>query len=299
LPLELLIVGASIAQEAPELDNGKASEDWGPQPDLVFGEDSQLALAGRFGKAIVGSCQHEDPLWVGKIAIKNISGATVGVDPASPSGVEIARREREGWPLVRAYVPNNIDFQAEGRLEHDLGEFAQELVKLSIGRNQNKCRNYDAPPVFDERLSGRPGPLYQSTAQTAAPADILGRQIRMIQTALIKKGYRLPSGANGDYGTETIEALKIFYKDQSEPQPPRMDLTPPSPNTVRILLGSLGIGSPSPTASGGSGSDECIRGINLVPVYLEIDPQRHIPEENRSNNKVQIMVAIDCSNIAR
>jgi hypothetical protein len=45
--------------------------------------------------------------------------------------------------------------------------------------------------------------------------------------------------------------------------------------------------------------DECIRGINLVPIYVEIDPERRVPDENRSNNRVQFTVAIDCSNIAR
>ena len=72
---------------------------------------------------------------------------------------------------------------------------------------------------------------------------------------------------------------------------------------MKILLEALGIPDeplpPPPTASGGAASSECIRGINLVPIYLEIDPLRQIPNEERSNNRVQFTVAIDCSNVAR
>jgi hypothetical protein len=115
----------------------------------------------------------------------------------------------------------------------------------------------------------------------------------------------LPSGADGDYGLETIKAIKALYKDRNQPPPPEVDQRPPPHKTVSILLEALGIAPehlplpPPPAASKSGGSDECIRGTNLVPIYLEIDPERQIPDENRSNNRVQFTVAIDCSNVAR
>jgi hypothetical protein len=75
---------------------------------------------------------------------------------------------------------------------------------------------------------------------------------------------------------------------------------------VRAILEALGVGPepapPPPVVTGGTrgpSGDECIRGINLVPIYLEIDPERAIENEDRSNNRVQFTVAIDCSHVAK
>jgi hypothetical protein len=306
LPLQLSLADTSFAQATPEPERRRQSDHKSNNPDLVFTEDTQLALSGKVGKAVIGSCEEDQPLWKGKIAIKNIGRATVYAEPPPESRL-VPTRELD-WPHVRAYVPNNIELQAEARLKDDLGEFGQELIELSIGEDEPKCRNYDAPPVFDEHLSGHPGPLYQTPAPPPPPTgDPLSIQIKRIQTALIEKGYPLPA-ADGDYGPNTIRALKALFKERNQPPPPGINQRPPSPQTVALLLDALGIGKepppgpvPAPIATGSTktGRDECIRGINLVPIYLEIDPERQIPDEDRSNNRVQFTVAIDCSHVAK
>jgi hypothetical protein len=312
LPLAVLLIGTSSAQD-PKSDDDKA--DRSSAPDLVITEDTQIALRGRTGKAVTGSCKYEDPLWEGKIALKNIGGAPVVVEPATRrdrltpvpaedrlSPVPTGRDEEDDdRPYhVRVYVPNNIELQAEARLSHDLDEFGQELLEIEIGRGKNKCRNYDAPPVFDENLSGRPGPI---PSVPDAPFEEYGWRIKKIQHALIQKGY--PLHPDGDFGPESARAALTYFKDRHIPPPPGIELKPLPPETVTFLLEALAIGvgeedvdSAAITGSVGGG-DECKRGVNLVPIYLEVDPDRQIKNENRSNNRVQFTVAIDCSNVAR
>jgi peptidoglycan hydrolase-like protein with peptidoglycan-binding domain len=205
---------------------------------------------------------------------------------------------------VRVYVPNNIELQAQVRLSHSLEEFGQELLEIEIGRGKNKCRNYDAPPIFDENLSGRPGPIRLQAP--AEPVGGYGWRIKAIQHALIRKGYPLSSGPDGDYGPETARAVVAFFRDRHERPPAGIHQRPLPPEAVGFLLEALGAGGEGEseeidTATTGSvgGGDECKRGVNLVPIYLEVDPDRKIMNENRSNNRVQFIVAIDCSNVAR
>jgi hypothetical protein len=298
LPLALLFAGSAAAQQTEE---GKP--DRSNAPDLVISEDSQLALSGKTGKAVIGSCEQAKPLWEGKIALKNVGRASVLATP--PPAARLEPQRPLEWPHVRAYVPNNIELQDEARLEHDLGEFGQELVQLEIGKGEPKCRNYNAPPVFDERLAGRPGPLYRRDGPDDGPErpeDRYGWQIRRLQQSLIEKGYSLPSGVDGDYGPQTIRAIESFFKDRRQPPPREIYTKPVAPETLALLLEALGRGPrddvPPPEARAPVG-DECIRGVNLVPIYVELDPERQIPDENRSNNRVQFTVAIDCSNVAR
>jgi len=308
LPSVSLLVGTSAANDVDRSDRITT-------PDLVITEDTRIALQGRKGKAVIGSCEFEAPLWEGKIAIKNIGSAPVEVEdedevdrdaalPRIGADAEAHRREvRERRsklpPHVRVYVPNNIELQAQDRLSHTLDEFGQELVYIEIGRRKNKCRNYDAPPVFDERVAGNPGPL----SLPPPPIGGYGWQIKRIQEALMAQGYHLTAGADGDYGPQTARAVVAFFKDHNQPPPPGIFRKPLAPETVSLLLealkpeeaGEQPTGSPGPIGGG----DECIRGVNIVPVYIEIDPERKIEGENRSNNRVQFTVAIDCSNIAK
>jgi hypothetical protein len=288
LPLAALLSGPAAAQT-----DGKAAESKHNGPDLVITEDTQLGT--RVGKAIIGSCEENKPLWEGKIAIKNIGRTTV---EAKPAGTRLEGPGKSEGPHIRAYVPNNIELRAEEWLKDDLAEFGQELVPLSIGLRKPKCRNYDAPPVFDERVSGQPGP---PPYPPEGPVDDgIAWRVKKIQAVLIDKGYALGSGADGDYGPKTIKAILAFFKDRKQDPPPGVHQRPPPPETLSILLDVLDIASePPPAATHASGGSECTRGINLVPIYLEIDPERKIEDENTSNNRVQFTVAIDCKNIAR
>jgi hypothetical protein len=184
--------GASAAQEG----NRKAGDD---SPDLVITEDSQLAPQGRMGKAVIGSCEQDKPLWEGKIAIKNIGR---GLVKAKETRLEFDKP----FYVVRAYIPNNIQLMDQKPLKNDLSEFGQELVRLSIGEGEPKCRNYNAPPVFDEHLSGRPGPIYAGgeggpppppPGPGPSPEDKYGWRVKRLQHALIEKGYSLPADGRG------------------------------------------------------------------------------------------------------
>ena len=289
LPLALLLAGHSTAAES-ESDRRQT-------PDLVITEDSQLALLGKAGKAVIGSCKKDDPLWHGKIALKNIGSAPVVVEEKGsalpPIGAgEVAReREKRGPPHVRAYVPNNIELRSDRWLTRTLAEFGQELLDIEIGGGKDKCRNYEAPPVFDERLSGLPGPIHVEHVDEGQP-DAYAWRIKKIQRALIEKGYSLTD--DGDYGPRTIKALEAYFKDHHQPPPRDITLRPLPPETVSFLLEAFGIpasdGPPLGHGDGGAAigsGDECRRGVNLVPVYIEIDPERAVPDENRSNNRVQ------------
>lgn len=309
LPMAVLLVSTSAAQNTPPArdDDTEASKvDSDQIPDLVITEDTQMG--DRDGKVVKGSCEKDEPLWEGAIAIKNIGRSTVPWSlhdrEARFDPLEAAKEAAEKnnpkvwWPHVRAYVPNNIQLKAEARLTYDLDYLGQELVDLSIGKGEPKCRNYGAPPIFDERLSGRPGPLRVPDGPTGGYGD----QIRRIQQGLNGKGY--PVHVDGDYGPETSRAVAAYFKGRGDRPPPGIHQKPLSPETVALLLDVLDerdddnieTASPGP---GYGGDDECVRGINLVPVYIEIDPERRIKNENRSNNRVQFTVAIDCSNVGR
>lgn len=305
VPLAFLLAAPSAAQDSEP----SKTTDRSNAPDLVITEDSQLALSGKTGKAVIGSCEQDQPLWKGKIALKNIGRTTVYATPPPAARLEPTRPQE--WPHVRAYVPNNIVLMAEDRLEHDLGEFGQELIELEIGKGEPKCRNYGAPPVFDERLSGRPGPIFkrEGPPEGLGPEGPYMWRIKRIQRALIDKGYSVTD--DGDYGPQTIRAVAAYFKDHRRTPPPEVFERPLSPEMANFLLEVLGaerhderpepgpgpVVAPSAVIS--TGGDECVRGINLVPIYIEIDPERQIPDENRSNNRVQFTVAIDCSNVAR
>ena len=310
LPLAVLLVSTSAAQDT-DSDNKKVDQN--SAPDLVITEDTQIALRGRTGKAVTGSCKYEDPLWEGKIALKNIGGAPVVVDPEPTrrdrltpvptdrlSPVPTTEDEDDERPFqVRVYVPNNIELQAQARLSHTLDEFGQELLEIEIGRNKNKCRNYDAPPVFDERLSGTAGPL---PPVPDAPFDGYGWRIKKIQHALLQKGYLCVLTVT--MVRKRSRAVETYFRDRHLPLPPGIHLRPLPPETVSFLLEALAASGPEEEVDTGStgtvgGGDECKRGVNLVPIYLEVDPDRQIKNENRSNNRVQFTVAIDCSNVAR
>jgi hypothetical protein len=312
LPLAVLLVGTSAAQDA---DSDEKKADQSSAPDLVITEDTQIALRGRTGKAVTGSCKYEDPLWEGKIALKNIGGAPVEVEPEPPRHDRLSpvsppdrlspvptnqQDDEDDRPYhIRVYVPNNIELQAQARLSHTLDEFGQELLEIEIGRNKNKCRNYDAPPVFDENLSGRPGPI--PVPDTPSPYDGYSWRIKKIQHVLIQKGY--PVHPDGDFGPESARAVLGYFRDRHIPPPPGIHSKPLAPETVSFLLEALAVGGEEDVDTGSTGTvgggDECKRGVNLVPIYLEVDPDRRIKNENRSNNRVQFTVAIDCSNVAR
>jgi hypothetical protein len=307
-PLALLLTGRPTVAES---DNDRRQT-----PDLVITEDSQLALLGKTGKAVIGSCKKEDALWHGKIALKNIGSAPVVVEergsalPPIGAGERERERERRGeHPHLRAYVPNNIELRTDQWLTRSLGEFGQELLDVEIGVGKDKCRNYEAPPVFDERLSGLPGPIRMERMERGergddGPPDPYTWRIKKIQRALNEKGYAVND--DGEYGAQTIKALEAYFKDHHQVPPRDITKKPLPPETVSLLFEALGIPAPDvpPPGHGDTGpaiggADECRRGVNLVPVYVEIDPERAIPDENRSNNRVQFTVAIDCSTVAK
>jgi peptidoglycan hydrolase-like protein with peptidoglycan-binding domain len=108
---------------------------------------------------------------------------------------------------------------------------------------------------------------------------------------------------DGDYGPETAAAVAAYFRDRRLPPPDGIHQRPASPETLSFLLEALAAGGESEEVSnittGVVGGDECKRGVNLVPIYIEIDPERAIPNENRTNNRVQFTVSIDCSNVAK
>ena len=309
----ILLLAALIANST---STAVANGEQGTPPDLVITEDSQLALKGRSGSAVLGSCQTADPLWKGKIALKNIGATEIVVEEANVSQqnqsggglqlpLDVKKKEEliERAPHVRIYVPNNIELQDNERLTHNLKELGQELLELEIGEGVNKCRNYSAPPVFDSRLSGRPGRIVRRENPAPSTQSQYNLQIKRLQTALIEKGYSLRYGADGDYGPDTIIALQAFFKDSGKPPPAKFNYTPLPAEVVTLLLDALGVGdsvvAEEQVVHNVVGSDECIKGVNYVPVYIEIDPLRGIQNENRSNNRVQFTVEIDCTSVAR
>ena len=324
----LVIPVLSHAQSEDEKPNYSRSENYrgknGYQdirPDLVITEDSQIALKGRSGKSVIGSCQDDDALWKGKIAIKNIGRATVQVlspdldedDVRSDAPLDVftqkqrekarerAREEKEREqrdkypPHVRVYVPNNIELFQEKRLSYSLKQFGQELLEFEIGKGENKCRDYRSPPVFDPYLSGFPKRGgYRSQSKQLAHRW----KVRQIQLALINKKL-LSAHPNGIYGPQTRTALKAYFKSLKRKVPVGVTHKELSPTLIRLLFEVLKITSKVETSVIYQTDSECIKGLNYVPIYVEIDPKRKIRNEKRNNNKVQFTVEIDCTSVAR
>jgi formylglycine-generating enzyme required for sulfatase activity len=362
-------------QETTGADTSTADVDTEPKPDLVIAGDTQLALSARNGKTVAGSCKLNEPLWEGKIALKNIGPATLPARPERELGpailgpaMRIGPDHQSDWPHVRAYVPTNSQLHTQARLANDLGAFAQEAISLEIGREMPKCRNYDAPPVFDERLSGRPElygasgsddcirginhvPIYLEIDPERQIAGENRSNNRMQFTVAIDCSNVATSNPDLVFTEDTQLALsgragkavvgscqvedplwegRISIKNiggaavlagpeqqdrlspiMSQDLPPHVRAYVPTNSELKDekRLGNdlgesgqefiaLSIGENMPKCRA-SGSDDCARGINLVPLYLEIDPDRQIPGENRSNNRAQFIVAIDCSNVAK
>jgi hypothetical protein len=283
-PLAVLLAGPAAAQHVG--------------PDLVITEDTQLTLEGKRSKrgvkAVVGSCEYGQPLWEGKIALKNIGDAAVKLPPrTSVLGGEAEKEELP--PHVRVYVPNYIYLTAQARLTHTLEPYGQELLRLQIGREEEKCRDYGPPPIFDEALSGHPGPLQPNEG---GPYGGYGWQIKKIQSALIDQGYPMASGPDGDYGPETSRAVAAYFKNLGQSPPREIYQRPLPPETVTFLLETLAPSGESDDATE-TRSNECVRGYNYVPVYIEIDPERAVENENAANNRVQFTVEIDCGGVAK
>jgi hypothetical protein len=268
-------------------------------PDLVITEDTQLTLedkrSKRGVKAVVGSCEYAQPLWEGRIALKNIGDDVVKLESTKTGVLTKETEPDELPPHVRVYVPNYIYLANQTRLTHALEPFGQESLHLEIGRNEEKCRDYGPPPIFDEALSGHPGPL----EPTDGPYGGYGWRIKKIQRALIDQGYPMASGPDGDYGPETSRAVAAYFKNLGQSPPREIYQRPLPPETVTFLLDTLGANGETEDAKEDRGSNECVRGYNYVPVYIEIDPERDIENENTSNNRVQFTVEIDCGGVAK
>jgi peptidoglycan hydrolase-like protein with peptidoglycan-binding domain len=57
-----------------------------------------------------------------------------------------------------------------------------------------------------------------SAALKAYTPGTATREVYFLQQALIERGYRIPAGPTGFYGTKTVEAVKRFQLDQGWPK---------------------------------------------------------------------------------
>lgn len=102
-------------------------------------------------------------------------------------------------------------FQAEGNKKSHTGfGYRGETIECQVGVQYFKKRNkkwthWAIPKGIDGEI-----PDYEPTLRKGAK----GERVRELQEKLLALGYQLPRyGADGDYGAETIKAVKEFQKD--------------------------------------------------------------------------------------
>lgn len=102
-------------------------------------------------------------------------------------------------------------FQAEGNKKVHTGfGYKGETIECQVGVQHFKTRNkkwthWAIPKGIDGEI-----PDYKPTLRKGAK----GEEVKKLQERLLELGYDLPKyGADGDYGAETIRAVKEFQKD--------------------------------------------------------------------------------------
>lgn len=116
-------------------------------------------------------------------------------------------------------MEHTLFYDGEGNYIHDSGEVKK--VKAS----SYKATHYAIPKGLYEGGSTVATPTTPSTEPIQQPTDTnvklptlrkssKGSYVTLLQTLLLNKGYKLPKyGADGDFGNETLEAVKQFQKD--------------------------------------------------------------------------------------
>ena len=248
LPLALLMPSGDLAEQ--------------DLPDLIITNDSRIRLDG--------SCNTNEPLWTGTIAIKNVGYGEASI--ALSAG---------GKPHLKIYVPDSIDMTDEKKLTRSLAPLDQKGVEVEIGQGLNKvCRFFSSPPTIGKHE-------IRYNVQTVNRVN----RIRLIQEALIRNDYPLPKhGADGRYGSETRAAIRAYFRDKNEPVPGDIDRASLSNDTIELLTEKLGASRNT--------INSCVRGARIkeVTVYAVVDPFNVIEESNEANNSAKFTVKIDCSN---
>ena len=217
-------------------------------PDLIINTADSTVSSG--------SCDTNEPLASGRIAIKNQgeSAAALGVTT------------RFTQTMLAIYVPENIDMMDTKQEREKLDPYDQEGIEFEIGRDvQKRSRFFGDPSKKSASSSGS----YSATER------ILG-----IQKALAKLGY-YEGSVDGVSGPNTRAAIQRFQSDQSASPTGRL-----KPAQLNLLFERTGISLEHVTGATGK-----IR----IGIYAVVDPYNLIAESNEANNIEYFSIEIDCS----
>lgn len=217
-------------------------------PDLVINvADSEIRGV---------SCEKDQPLAAGRIAIKNIG--------TSRAAVQLLDRATRS--MLAVYVPENVDMIDKKTKGEQLDAFDQEGIQFEVGVGAEKRGRFFGTP-----------PMRVSTGiQTTNERD----RTRAIQRALTNLGFDT-KGIDGVYGANTRAAVSAYQKSQNA----KVTGVLTDRQVDRLLDRS---GGEVVTSSGGA------QGVIDVKVYAVVDPYNLVKESNEANNIVQFTVRIDC-----
>ena len=217
-------------------------------PDLIINTADSTVSSG--------SCDTNEPLASGRIAIKNQgeSAAALGVTT------------RFTQTMLAVYVPENIDMMDTKQEREKLDPYDQEGIEFEIGRDvQKRSRFFGDPSKKSASSSGS----YSATER------ILG-----IQKALAKLGY-YEGSVDGVSGPNTRAAIQRFQSDQSASPTGRLKQA-----QLILLFERTGISLEHVTGATGK-----VR----IGLYAVVDPYNLIAESNEANNIEYFSIEIDCS----
>lgn len=108
-----------------------------------------------------------------------------------------------------------------GKMEHTGFGFHGQTVECSVNvqhfdKRKSKWTHWGIPACVGEPVPGpdpKPTPDPSTDKPTLRKGDE-GPYVTLLQTQLIRRGYTLPKyGADGKYGTETVNSVKEFQRD--------------------------------------------------------------------------------------
>lgn len=235
------------------------------------------------------SCEDNEPLWKGVLAIKNEGSGTA----------QIVRNTNR--TLLRVYALNNAKFEGTERIDLDfdvLNVLDQRGIEVEIGRNISgkSCERFDLPP-----------PIGVSSSSTHLGSNAERRMIiRKIQSALRK----LTSGVgdnikvDGIFGPLTRTAFWNYLDEKkltsSIPQGTAYEFNPNNKSTyisdmaLSFIAEQLDLSPYDVSGIGACQNAPRFVGPRTITLIAEVNPYHSIKESDYSNNRHRFNIEVFC-----
>lgn len=282
-------LGAVVAAAYFGLGAGAASA----AADLVIVEEDSTI--------VFESCERDQPLATGVIAIKNIGD--------SRARLRLGVLTRYTRSLLAVYSPEHLDIIDNAYERSALDSQDQESIKVSLGANRVKRGRLggtaDLTDLQDAGASGVSAVAlsYEDGFTDNALLDLTALssdETKDLQRALQQLGHyrgRI-DGVIGSGGRRAIEAFQRSIGDRATGQLTLGQTEALSAESGRSLVlvtsEALPVSNPAPVRPQQPQRPVSAGGATQVTLYAVVDPYNLVPESDESNNLVKFTGVINC-----